>query len=276
MRDQAEELRKIVRNISTARHRDKKSRSIAVVSAKNGEGKTTFSIFLSKAAALQNKKILIIDETKIFPEILEISPKKTLAQYLKNECPLEDIVHNFRKNADFVVCGGENLPKNLNFGKLISDLSEFSKKYDYIITDCRVKTNEKASELANLADEIILIAASHANSLDAAFSTLRTYENKNVSLLVNFADETEALTVKNRLFTPQEKFMNFVPNFLGFLPKTNDLTPFLHENISVLQKNEIADFSLKINEIAKIIDGEKISASQNFFAKLAGRTGGNL
>jgi hypothetical protein len=73
-----------------------------------------------------------------------------------------------------------------------------------------------------------------------------------------------------------EKFMNFVPNFLGFLPKTKNLTPFLHDNISISQKSEIENFSLKINEIAKIIDSEKISASQNFFAKLARQTGGNL
>ena len=276
MRDQAEELRKIVRNISTAMHRDKKSRSIAVVSGKSGEGKTTFSIFLSKTAVLQHKKILLIDETTIFPEILEISPQKTLTQYLQNECPLEDIIHNFRKNADFIICGKENLPINPKSDKLISDLSDFAKKYDYIIIDCRVKTDEKTSELANLADEIILLATLDTNSLDDAFSTLRTYENKNVSLLVNFADETEALTVKKQLFTMSEKFMNFVPNFLGFLPKTKNLTPFLHENVSVLQKSEIEDFLLKINEIAKTIDGEKISASQNFFAKLARRTGGNL
>jgi len=276
MRDQAEELRKIVRNISTAMHKDKKSRSIAVVSGRNGEGKTAFSIFLSKTAALQHKKILIIDETKILPEILEISLKKTLSQYLQNECPLEDIIHHFRKNADFVVCDEEKLQKNSNSNKLISDLSDFAKKYDYIIVDCRVKTEGYTSKLANFADEIILIATPNANSLDAAFSTLRNYDNKNLSLLVNFAQETEALTVKNQFFMLSEEFMSFAPNFLGFLPETKDLTSFLHENISVLQKSELADFLLKINEIAKIIDNEKIYANQDFFAKLAQKTGGNL
>lgn len=284
MKDQAENLRKIVRSAEITKIDGKKLRSIAVVSGKGGVGKSNITIFLAKSLALRGKKILILDGDLGLANLhilLGLSPKGTLSQYLKNECPVIDIVHNIAENVDLIPGGSGDVLPSSNLSKLILDLTEVSRNYDYLIIDGGAGIAENTLRLALCAQETILVMTPDPTSLTDAYVTLKVLLSrgqKNLSLLINIAEnDNEALIVKDKLFMLSQKFINFTPNYLGFLPQSVKLASLIREDIGVLSK-KTGDFSLKINTVAAKIDGESFAdeyETKNFFTKLLQTIGGN-
>jgi flagellar biosynthesis protein FlhG len=279
--DQAENLRKIVANIDTPKIDG--IRSIAIVSGKGGVGKSNISIFLAKALAVRGKKVLIFDGDLGLANLhilLGISPKGTLSKYLKNECRIEDIVHKIDENVDLIPGGSGDVSTNSDLSKMLSDLTNLSRNYDYLIIDGGAGIGENTLRLAISAGEVILLMTPDPTSLTDAYSTLKVLisrKQKNISLLINMAEnENETELVKNKLFMLSENFLRFSPKYLGFLPQSKKLAALIREDIGVLSQ-KIGDFSLKINTIAAKIDGEQIietDENQNFFTKFTQSIGG--
>ena len=286
MTDQAQNLRNIVQNTAAPKidGGDSKVRSIAVVSGKGGVGKSNITIFLAKSLAARGKKVLIFDGDLGLANLhilLGILPKGTLAQYMRNECRVENIVHKIQENVDLIPGGSGNILPSSGLSKLLSDLINISRNYDYLIIDGGAGIAENTVRLSVCAGEILLVMTPDPTSLADAYATVKILTSrgqKNISLLVNMAQSAqEAEIVKNKLFMMCKNFIKFTPNFLGFLPQSEKLASLIRENIGVLSK-KVGNFSLKINTLAAIIDGENIAydgrGEKNFFAKFAQTLGG--
>jgi len=287
--DQAQNLRNIVQNTTaTPKIGDEnpKVRSIAVVSGKGGVGKSNITIFLAKSLATRGKKVLIFDGDLGLANLhilLGILPKGTLTQYMKNECRVENIIHKIQENVDLIPGGsGEILPSS-DLSKLLADLINVSRNYDYLIIDGGAGIAENTIRLSICAGEILLIMTPDPTSLADAYATIKVLSSrgqKNISLLINMAQSPqEAENVKNKLFALCQNFIKFTPNFIGFLPQSEKLASLIREDIGVLSK-KLGNFSLKINTLAAKIDGENIAengrTTQNFFLKFAQTIGGKL
>jgi chromosome partitioning protein len=120
------------------------TRIIAVVNHKGGVGKTTTTLNLGKALALQKYKVLIVDS----------DPQANLSQSLKIEDPRKDIYHalvdkeklpiiKIDKNFDIVpasldLSGAESkLIMDVNgYFRLKESIKPIAEKYDFILIDC--------------------------------------------------------------------------------------------------------------------------------------------
>ncbi|MDR0304170.1 MAG: hypothetical protein LBH98_05300 [Chitinispirillales bacterium] len=271
MKDQAEKLRKIVGNISNAKTADKKICSIMLLSPENEN--FDISAPLSKAFAMREKKVLIIDDrfgVENLKTTFKFPPKETLKNYLQNECYIDNIIGNICENVDWVSYRNYDSPieiGNSDLSKFISDLSSVAANYDYIIINGGMEISENTLMLTNSAGAVILTAAPNPASITDAYSALKLLVSQmrakeNIYFLINTngnENESEVQSVKEKFFALTEKFINFTPNFLGFLS--------LKDSIS---------FSDKINSTAEKIDENNIGANQNFFANFAQSIGGEL
>ena len=280
MKDQAEKLRELVSRVETPKIGG--ARAIAVVSGKGGVGKSSVSVFLAKSLAARGKKVLIFDGDLGLANLhilLGILPKGTLSQCLKNECKIDAVVHNIAQNIDLIPGGSGDISTNSNLSRVLSDLANLSHNYDYLIIDGGAGIADNTIRLAVSASEVILVMTPDPTSLTDAYAMLKVLHSRkqeNVSLLINIAQsENEVEAAKGKLFMLSEKFINFTPKFLGYLPQSKKLTPFFRESLDVLTQ-QVGDFSAKINAIAAKIDGEKPAENINFFAKFGQIVRGKL
>ena len=281
MKDQAEKLRELVASVETPKIGGG-ARSVAVVSGKGGVGKSSVSVFLAKSLAARGKKVLIFDGDLGLANLhilLGILPRGTLSNCLKNECKVEDVVHNVGENIDLIPGGSGDISTNSNLSRVLSDLANLSQNYDYLIIDGGAGIAENTIRLAVSATEVLLIMTPDPTSLTDAYAMLKVLHSrkqKNISLLVNIAqNENEVEAVKGKLFMLSQKFIDFTPKFLGFLPQSKKITSFIRESMDVLSQ-EAGEFSLKINTIASKIDGDVPPENLNFFAKFAQSIRGKL
>ena len=285
MKDQAESLRKIVNAVAATKSNiPSKLRSITIVSGKGGVGKSNITVFLARALAMRGKKVLVFDGDVGLANLhilLGILPKATLTQYIKNACPVQNLIHKVSENIDLIPGGSGDVSPNSDLRKIIGELTEVSQNYDYLLIDGGAGIAENTIRLSISSGEVLLIATPDPTSLADAYATLKVLVSrgqKNISLLINMAqniEETEL--VKNKLTMMAQKFIGFNLNFVGFLPKSEKLATLIREDIGILSK-KVGDFSLKINTLAAKIDGEEIidvkNDLQNFFAKFVRVAGG--
>jgi len=285
LKDQAESLRKIVNAVAATKSNiPSKLRSITIVSGKGGVGKSNITVFLARALAMRGKKVLVFDGDVGLANLhilLGILPKATLTQYIKNACPVQNLIHKVSENIDLIPGGSGDVSPNSDLRKIIGELTEVSQNYDYLLIDGGAGIAENTIRLSISSGEVLLIATPDPTSLADAYATLKVLVSrgqKNISLLINMAqniEETEL--VKNKLTMMAQKFIGFNLNFVGFLPKSEKLATLIREDIGILSK-KVGDFSLKINTLAAKIDGEEIidvkNDLQNFFAKFVRVAGG--
>jgi flagellar biosynthesis protein FlhG len=286
LKDQAENLRKIVKEVAAAKNcADSKLRSIAIVSGKGGVGKSNITVFLAKALAMRGKKVLIFDGDVGLANLhilLGVLPKATLTQYIKNACPVRNLIHHVSENIDLIPGGSGDVSPNSDLRKIIGELIDVSQEYDYLLIDGGAGISENTIRLSISSGEVILVATPDPTSLADAYATLKVLVSrgqKNISLLINMtqnASETEL--VKSKLTMMSQKFIDFKLDFLGVLPKSEKLATLIREDIGILSK-KVGDFSLKINTVAAKIDGEENldtnnNELKNFFAKFVQVAGG--
>jgi len=284
LKDQAENLRKIVNAVAAGKKASSKLRSIAVVSGKGGVGKSNITVFLAKSLAMRGKKVLVFDGDIGLANLhilLGVLPKATLTQYIKNACPVQNLIHKVGENIDIIPGGSGDVSPNSDLRKIIAELTEISQKYDYLIIDGGAGISENTIRLSISSSEVLLVATPDPTSLADAYATLKVLVSRgqnNISLLINMTQNpNETELVRSKLTMMSQKFIGFDLKFLGFLPKSEKLATLIREDIGVLSK-KVGDFSLKINTIAAKIDGEEIrdtsGESQNFFAKFVRVVGG--
>ena len=107
------------------------------------------------------------------------------------------------------------------FKELIDGLSTC---FDYILIDCPAGIDEGFHRAVATADEAIVVTTPHIPSLrdaDKVITILKSYELKNVSLVVNML-KGELLS-KNRCLAPQEIAKILKTPLLGVLPMAEDL-----------------------------------------------------
>jgi capsular exopolysaccharide synthesis family protein len=124
-------------------------RSLVIISATPGDGKSTIALYLAQTAAAMGKRVLLVDANLRNPtihKILDLPNTQGLSNLLTEELHFENVIHQFSKYSQngtyeqnlFILTSG-SIPTNptmfLSSSKLQSLTEQFKQVFDLIIYD---------------------------------------------------------------------------------------------------------------------------------------------
>jgi len=235
MKDQAYKLREMistfkennnkVKNISD---KDKKeTRIITITSGKGGVGKTNFTINLGIALRKAGNKVTIIDADLGLGNVdvvLGLMPKYTLANVIRNEIDLKDIIVN-GPNEIKIISGGSGIKDMINLSSQeLNNLMEsflFLNNYtDYILIDTGAGLNNSVISFTEAANEVIFVITPEPTSITDAYAVIKniSVENKIVKIVVNRVESREeGYEIFNKINSATMRFLNVELENLGFI-----------------------------------------------------------
>ncbi|WP_242320265.1 CpsD/CapB family tyrosine-protein kinase [Bacillus cereus group sp. BfR-BA-01349] len=190
----AEQFRNVRTNIAFVA-KGKQIRSIAITSAKSGEGKTTISANLAGVFAKQGKKVLLVDSDLRRPKlhkIFQIEARKGLAEVLANLGDFEECLCTTHiSKLDLLTSGG--IPPNpselLGSDTMNNIMNHIYDQYDIVIFDLPpILAVADAQILANQCDAAILVVRSgQTEKMDAnkAIKLLKMTDGEFLGVILN-------------------------------------------------------------------------------------------
>ncbi|NLO10740.1 MAG: MinD/ParA family protein [Clostridiales bacterium] len=262
--DQAEKLRKIVKEQNTPRHI---SRVITVTSGKGGVGKSSIAVNLAIALSRLGKRVVILDADFGLANIevmLGIRPTYNLADLMFRGKNLSDIITPGPENIGFI-SGGSGIQELTNLSKdqiiyLIRKLVELDQTVDIVIIDTGAGIADSVLEFVAASSEILLVATPEPTSITDAYALLKTLNRKS-----DFSvDDTVIKIISNRV-TPDEdgeeiyeklsivvsRFLKLKLEYLGHIPMDNSVSKAVMKQRPAICDYPNSSFSKIINSFAR-------------------------
>lgn len=160
-----------------------RTKVIAVINQKGGEGKTTTVRNLSYILAVKGKKVLTVDMDSQGNLTTNCNLLKreiqTIVDVFKGDKNIDDVIINIQKNLD-------HIPNNIKMSKfglyhdkssgwselLKESLEPVKHKYDYIFIDCPPALEFATYNALEAADDIIITLQAEENSIEGVADLL--------------------------------------------------------------------------------------------------------
>lgn len=230
--DQAENLRRLIKNNSTSK--ENLARVITITSGKGGVGKSSSAVNLAIHLSRLGNRVIIIDADFGLANIevmLGIRPKYTLADVMFKGKSLSEAITTGPEDIGFL-SGGSGIKELSNMNKeqmvnFITKLYELDRMADIIIIDTGAGISDSVMELVALSREILLVATPEPTSITDAYALLKTlnrrggFDQNNVSIKMignrihRYEDGVELF---EKLRVVVKKFLGIEFTLLGLVP----------------------------------------------------------
>jgi flagellar biosynthesis protein FlhG len=278
MNEQAKELIELVNK----KNIEKNINFISITSGKGGVGKTLFSVnFAYHLVNTFNKKVLLIDADIGMADVhivLNIKPENNLKNILNGK-KLQDIVIN-RFGIDVLpgFSGIESLEEMEGFLvlRIIQDLADFSKNYDYVIIDTSAGVDTKVSAFVRASNRAYVITTPEPTAFLDAYALVKSiykiYNYSNFKLIINMCkNKNEAIETYERLNQSFNNFLGKSFELCGWLPWSDTVNKTIKEKKFISESYPSDKFVEQVKNIAAKEVGleDKISETgENFWKKL--------
>ncbi len=165
-----EPFRVLHTNLNLAIKTESRGRTLVMLSAGPGEGKSTTLLRLARAMALAGEKVLLIDSDLRRPtqhQLMDLRKEPGLADVLQGKATLENsIQREVQPNLDFLPCGASSsFTLTLLFvERLKAVIAQSREKYDRIVFDAPpIIGVSDSSVLASVIDDVILLVQHRRN-----------------------------------------------------------------------------------------------------------------
>lgn len=273
MKDQAEELRRIMEGNFEAAEKnitESKAKVLAVTSGKGGVGKTNFAINLSIALKKMDYKVLILD-ADIGMANIEIltgmSIKYTIADLITKDKTIEDIIARGPEGIG-IISGGSGLNEVLlmndeNTKKIIDGIKKIENLVDFIIIDTGAGVSNVVLNFIMAADEAIVITTPDPTSLMDGYTMIKTLTSNgykgNINIVVNVVEsKIEAINIFEKINRVSNDFLNINLNFLGHIERSKIINkavinqqPFILTNPNSLVSRKVTKMALAFTNANK-------------------------
>jgi flagellar biosynthesis protein FlhG len=212
-RDQAEELRRLVRSDRAG------ARVVAVVSGKGGVGKTNIAVNVAICLAMQGHRVILVDADLGLANadvLLDVRNPYNLSHVLAGRREIEQVVID--------APGGIGLVTGASGLAHVADLSEFERQQlvglldrleddaDVLLLDCAAGISRNVVAMANAADDVLLVTTPEPPAMTDAYAVTKVMVRQGlqspIRVVVNMAaSRSQASQTQTRLVRVAEQFL---------------------------------------------------------------------
>lgn len=279
MRDQAEKLRMMMQG-----ELGKQAKTIAVVSGKGGVGKSNISINMAVILAQKGHKVLLFDLDIGMGNVnilLGRSFPKTISDYLQNDLPIQDIIHQGGDGVSYIA-GGNGLNEVATMDmymaeRLLAGLELLQNQFDYIIFDMAAGAASATLQVLLSADDIIVVTTPEPTAIMDAYSMMKFIclegFNSRFMLICNRADsEKQGKDTLIRLQQAAHKFLQQEINLLGIVPEDKNVRKAVIAQNAFYRQFPASEAAKSLEKIVeKYMDGNigtQLTNKESFIGKI--------
>jgi len=236
MADQAQKLRKIMKNNSGNKKNNKTGVSqencaevITVTSGKGGVGKSNVAVNLAIALSRRGKNVAIVDMDLGLANvnvITGVQPANNLLHVFEKEKQIEEIIEPGPGGINILAgASGEEKLANLSpvqCRRFLQKLGKLDRLVDILIVDTAAGLSENVLQFVCAADRTLLVSTPEPTAITDAYAVIKSVINrkssKNINLIINRARSImEAKKVGDKMKRISSDFLNFSLQILGFM-----------------------------------------------------------
>lgn len=236
---------------------------IAVTGGKGGVGKSTLSINLSTAFALEGRKTLLLDGDLGLANadiLLGVTPRHTLAEVISGQRTLEEVVTPIRANLS-IVAGASGLTALSALGEaehlgIVRAFSSLVNEIDVLVVDTPAGISPGSLQLTLAAQHVVVVVVDEPASVTDAYAVMKVlsseYGLRHFKIVTNMTRSTRAGSqLFATLLKVTHRFLDVVLEHAGDIPEDDQMRRAIREQRAVVDAYPGSPSGLALRRLAR-------------------------
>jgi len=244
----------------------KRCRAIAVAGGKGGVGKTTVSVNLGMALAVQGHQVILLDADMSLANIdvlLGLTPTRHIGHLLDGVCSIEDLLMTAPHGLKVVPAGsGTRRLAQLGAGEhaaVIRAFDDLVTPPDYLVVDTAAGLSDNVAMFAAAADDVVVVVCDEPASLTDAYALLkvlsRDFGVRRFRMVANMVRNLgEAKQLHQKLARVCDRFLDVALEFMGHVPHDERLKQAIRRQSAVVDLWPSSRSGLAFKQLAGAVD----------------------
>lgn len=246
---------------------------ISFISGKGGVGKSVLAANIAYCIAQKNKKVLLWDTNRSFPNthiIFGVEPPIRLGDVYRGIMPIDKAIFQITNNLHILADEPASLSNNtedaIDFINIYNTLVE-NYNYDFILFDTPAGLNDTNLQVSDLSDEVFLIITDEPTSLLDGYGLIKVFQRfldvKKIKLIVNNAiDREDGFDIAKKMNLATEKFLNLKIDLVAVFPYSRIVRQSIIKQELFLKTNSHEEISIEINNFCINLIEKKYKINQ--------------
>jgi flagellar biosynthesis protein FlhG len=236
---------------------------IAVTGGKGGVGKSTLSINLSTAFALEGRKTLLLDGDLGLANadiLLGITPRHTLADVISGQRTLEEVVTPIRANLS-IVAGASGLTSLSALGEaehlgIVRAFSSLVNEIDVLVVDTPAGISPASLQLTLATQHVLVVVVDEPASVTDAYAVMKVlsseYGLRHFKIVTNMTRSNRAgAQLFSTLLKVTHRFLDVVLEHAGDIPDDDQMRRAIREQCAVVDAYPASPSGLALRRLAR-------------------------
>lgn len=237
MIDQATELRKLVLRAMRAGSTGQAPapRLMLIASGRSAVGVTSLGVNIAVALSQQGLRVVLVDADTRQPGVAGLCGLAGCEAHPDLTVPQRDIHEVLQRGPAGIqivpalrIEGGEGGVRPLSMERFLRQLTRLGKHTDCVLVDLGQGTGHALRSLVQVADDILVVTTPDNDSITATYTYIKLaisgFGAARLWLIVNFAEETLARDVHQRMCQSCERFLGHGITLLGWMPDVRQVS----------------------------------------------------
>jgi flagellar biosynthesis protein FlhG len=224
----------------------RRCRAIAVAGGKGGVGKTTVSVNLGMALAMDGHEVILLDADMGLANVdvlLGLTPTRHIGHLLDGSCGIEDLLMIGPRGLKVVPAGsGARRLAQLSNGEhaaVIRAFDDLVSPPEYLLVDTAAGLSDNVAMFVAATDDVVLVVCDEPASLTDAYAMLkvlsREFGVRRFRMVANMVrNASEARLLHQKLARVTDRFLDVTLEFMGLVPHDERLKQAIRRQSAVV------------------------------------------